>query len=296
MKKIKTLLFNLHTVLVVTIFVAGCNESTISTDDAVQVVVEGYLYQGEKIDSIHLTKTVSFESGDSIFPPITDATLTITSNNNRYTLQNIGNGYYNYPETDLSINVGETYSISVVYNNEEITSTTIVPSIPENIALSDSSVAIDTTFTRGFPPTNMGPSNNELNNNGLQLTWDNPNNDYFFVVIESIDPNAEAIVYATPDMPNMPEGFKPPTGNFFRFRSEPFKNNEYTINSRSLENYGMHRVKLYRVNQEYADLYENRQQDSRNLTEPLTNIKNGLGIFTAFSYAEATFNVIRKTE
>jgi hypothetical protein len=50
-------------------------------------------------------------------------------------------------------------------------------------------------------------------------------------------------------------------------------------------------VKVYRVNQEYVDLYENRQQDSRNLTEPLTNIKNGLGIFTAFSYAQAYFYV-----
>jgi hypothetical protein len=47
------------------------------------------------------------------------------------------------------------------------------------------------------------------------------------------------------------------------------------------------------VNQEYADLYENRQQDSRNLTEPLSNVNNGLGIFTAFSYDVAYFEVVK---
>jgi hypothetical protein len=81
-----------------------------------------------------------------------------------------------------------------------------------------------------------------------------------------------------------------PGGNFF-FRSSPFQGDLYTINTRSLEKYGRHRVKVYHVNQEYADLYENREQDSRSLTEPLTNIKNGLGIFTAFSYSEVYFDV-----
>ena len=35
---------------------------------------------------------------------------------------------------------------------------------------------------------------------------------------------------------------------------------------------GKHRVKVCRVNQEYADLYQSRNQDSRDLNEPLTNI------------------------
>jgi hypothetical protein len=75
------------------------------------------------------------------------------------------------------------------------------------------------------------------------------------------------------------------------FRSAPFRRNEYTLNATTLEKYGQHRVKIYRVNQEYADLYENRNQDSRNLTEPITNVVNGLGIFTAFSYADVYFDV-----
>jgi len=54
---------------------------------------------------------------------------------------------------------------------------------------------------------------------------------------------------------------------------------------------GKHRVKVYRVNQEYADLYQSRNQDSRDLNEPLTNIVNGLGVFSAFNSDSVFFEL-----
>lgn len=40
--------------------------------------------------------------------------------------------------------------------------------------------------------------------------------------------------------------------------------------------YGLHRVRVYRVNDEYAQLYATQQQDSRDLNfEPFTNIQGG---------------------
>jgi len=50
-------------------------------------------------------------------------------------------------------------------------------------------------------------------------------------------------------------------------------------------------VQVFRVNQEYVDLFENIDQDSRNLNEPPTNIANGLGIFTAFNSDSIFFEV-----
>ena len=61
-----------------------------------------------------------------------------------------------------------------------------------------------------------------------------------------------------------------------------------------IKQYGLHRIKVFRVNEEYANLYESVEQDSRDLNEPLTNIKNGLGIFTAFSCETVFLNVVRK--
>ena len=57
-----------------------------------------------------------------------------------------------------------------------------------------------------------------------------------------------------------------------------------------LEGFGTHEV---RVHQEYADPYENREQDSRDLNEPPNNINGALGIFSAFNSVAIPFEVIR---
>ncbi|MBC8181278.1 hypothetical protein H8E88_09140 [candidate division KSB1 bacterium] len=49
-------------------------------------------------------------------------------------------------------------------------------------------------------------------------------------------------------------------------------------------------MKVFRVNQEYGDLYQSRNQDSRDLNEPLTNIVNGLGVFSAFNCDSVFFD------
>ena len=77
------------------------------------------------------------------------------------------------------------------------------------------------------------------------------------------------------------------------FVSEPSNENSYEISYTSVSHYGRYSIRVYRVNQEYADLYTSRQQDSRDLNEPLTNIINGLGIFSAFNSREMFINVIR---
>jgi len=264
------------------LIITSCEENNSGTNTDRLVVLEGYLYQGEPVDSIHLTQTVSFESEDTIYTPVTDALVAIKWNDNQYVLQNIGNGYYSYTGSDLQVIEDNGYAISVESNGREITSNTTVPKKPEGVLLSDNVLYVDTTFS-------FGPYGN-TEDEGITVTWENPDNDYFFIVIENTDPDAADIVFGNGQFPG---GMQPP-GRMFRIRSEPFKNNSYTINSRSLEKYGEYRIKVYRVNQEYVDLYENRQQDSRNLTEPLTNVVNGLGIFTAFTYQEAFFLVEKK--
>jgi hypothetical protein len=80
-------------------------------------------------------------------------------------------------------------------------------------------------------------------------------------------------------------------GNFNfsrRFVTAPTTNNHYQVPQSDFNYIGKYKITLYRVNQEYVNLYATRQQDSRALNEPLTNVKNGLGIFTAFA-SDSTF-------
>ncbi|MCK5277265.1 MAG: hypothetical protein KAK04_01985, partial [Cyclobacteriaceae bacterium] len=80
-------------------------------------------------------------------------------------------------------------------------------------------------------------------------------------------------------------------GKNFSFITQPTQLDIYRIRGMTLQQYGTHRVKLYKVSKEYADLYETSEQDSRNLNEPINNINNGLGIFTSFNSNEIFFVV-----
>jgi hypothetical protein len=271
------------TLILILLFISSCKKSTDSTGSS-QLVLEGYLFQGEVVDSIHLTNSVSFESTDTTYPPVNDASIMINWNGKSYSLVGIGGGYYNSNDSRLSIEVGNTYSIEVKYKGKTSTSSTVVPAIPAGVILSDTIAYIDTIFTMG-PPDIGGGANGT---NSIKISWDDSDNGFYFVVIESLDPKATLIQQGNG---NFPGGNGPFQGKIFRMRSQPFQGSSYTLQTRSLERYGKHVAKVYRVNQEYADLYMNRQQDSRNLSEPITNVSNGLGIFTGFSYASVYFTV-----
>ncbi len=104
------------------------------------------------------------------------------------------------------------------------------------------------------------------------------------MAVEGLADDAEAI---------FPEQLQQRLGRF-RFISQPTTDTLYSINLLSLRDLGPHEVKVYRVNEEYNDLYENRAQDSRDLNEPPSNISNGLGVFSAFNSQSVLFVVVRE--
>jgi len=73
----------------------------------------------------------------------------------------------------------------------------------------------------------------------------------------------------------------------------PSTDTTLTVNGALLPSYGPYMVKIYKVNQEYADLYESEEQDSRDLNEPPSNIINARGIFSAFASDSVAFEVVK---
>lgn len=51
----------------------------------------------------------------------------------------------------------------------------------------------------------------------------------------------------------------------------------------SFSYYGTHQIILFKLNSEYAALYENSGTTSQSLTVPPTSIVNGYGIFTGIN-------------
>jgi len=267
----------------------ACNKDNSINSNSNKIVIQAYLYPGEPITNFQITNLLSFESADTIIRPISNAIVSISGNGKTYQLQAADtNGNYVYKGNDLQILPFNTYSLNVSYQNQQITAQTTVPAPPDSVALSDSTITYDSTlYTGGGIFSGQG---NTLPS--LSLSWKNPNADYFYIKIDNLEASPERISF----------GFRRnPSGTSIislgrRFVTQPVQSNSSELRiPNEIQYYGHYRILLYRVTKDYALLYENRQQDSRNLTEPYTNIQNGLGIFTAFSPSDSLFfRVIRK--
>lgn len=262
--------------------VAGCDSTSTEPEEADLVVVEAFLFAGEPIDDVRLTETVPLS--DTIdAPPINDASVVLYKNGVSYTLVPTGDsGYYAYPGDDLSIMAGDSIGIEISYLGGVATGETVVPQAPVGV-----SIDRDTLFVPEFGFGGGGPPGGGFNRENSQLAtnWENPDRLLHYVVIESRDDSAESII--PDDAPRFMRRFRlvvPPTQDDYHF-----------INMMELETLGQHVAKVYRVNEEYSQLYENRTQDSRDLNEPPSNILGGLGVFSAFNSDSVFFDVVRET-
>ena len=270
--------------------VSGCSEGTPLESERDRMVVMAYLYAGERVDDVRVTSTLALDADTTAAPPINDAAVAIIKDNLRYdlVLSEGDSGYYHYDGTDLDVNAGEAFSIEVDYLGRAATGETTVPDAPVGVAIDGDTMEVavfdPATFTPGTRP--------EFNDEALHVTWNNDNAALHYVVVDNVDTAAVEI-----ETGMVFPGGGPGGGDRqpFRFISQPTRRDSFVVTSRSLTHTGIHRVRVFRVNQEYADLYEGRQQDSRDLNEPATNIHDGLGVFTAFN-SDSVFFYLKEEE
>lgn len=257
---------NFILLLVFFLFVSCENVPDFEPDESIPVV-EAFLYTGNTVEDIKVTEIVPL-GGDTNDIEIDGLNIEILWNGNSYPLQNNTSkaGTYFYPESDLEIISGETYEIRFNYADKAVSSTTTIPAAPTGTALSRDTI----TLPQLNSLFDAAPLQNA--NLAIDIAWENPDRDYFFLVIENIEADPEAI-----DVGNI-------VNLGFEFVSTPTQNNFFTIFPFAhYSQFGTHRIIIYRVNEEYALLYETIDQDSRDLNEPFTNINNGVGIFSGFA-------------
>ena len=254
----------------------GCDSHSVLEPEIDQVVVQAFLYANEPVVDIKLTRTLALGSEDSLAPSINDAVVYLNRNGTRYDLVATtgDSGYYHYPGTDLVVENGDIFNIFVSYFGKLASGSTEVPTSPTNVSISETTLPIPTEMT--FPP------DPDQFNASVTVSWDSIPGALFYVTVDNIEANPLEIE-------NEFGGFRGRRPQ--RFISAPGSSNEYQVSRFMITHYGNHLVRVYRVNQEYADLYISRQQDSRDLNEPLSNIQNGLGVFSAFNSNSVTFTV-----
>ena len=254
----------------------ACTDSDLVGLDGDILVVRAFLFAGEPVADIRITTTVPLVSEDTLGIPVSDATVWLERDDVRFDLIATPGvaGAYHYPGSDLVVGAGEVFDLGISHGNESISATTLVPSPPEGFAVS-SDVMDVLDITAGFGGRGGGPGG--LAFGGLVVSWTNPERDLFFVAVDNLE--TDPVQIPAPEF----------IGRARRFVSAPTPADSTTISQFSLTHLGEHRIRLYHVNQEYADLYEGRVQDSRDLNEPPSNIRGGLGVFSAFTSSEGLF-------
>lgn len=261
------------------IFQSSCTEiEPINLEN--NFVVEAFIFAGEPVDRIRLKTTFPLSSTDDISKPINDAVVQLTKNGTTYELISSGaDGFYHYPNTDLEIATGDVFQLEVNYKDRIASAQTLVPSAPTDVEINIDIAAIPRTT---LDPFSLQTLRDTLQNLFINVTWNNPNEDWYYIVVENIETTKDPI---------FPQELEEAL-QAFRFVSDPTQNNFEFIIGAGLRHYGTHKVTVYRVNEEYADLFENSTQDSRDLNEPPSNIENALGIFTAFASDSVFFEII----
>jgi len=250
-------------------FMSSCGEalteSEINTD---MPIVESYLQEGSNSLTVALYSMEIYLGEDYVLSsPIGGQSLTV----NGMALTETSTGTYSLELGEDTLRGQQTFDLSFTYNGKSITAATTIPDkvtgltiSPEYITREESSSSYYFTF-------------DESDSIEINLTWDDPKGDYYQIYIESP---------ATADIPDMGG-----MGTQFRRRMmQPFRGGSYSTTSREFRTTGTYNIYVYRVNKDYADLYE--RVSSTDLANPTSAITNAFGVFTAMSVAKTTFKVI----
>lgn len=256
----------------------SCEEVPKFEPDDQLPVVEAFLYANKPVGDITITSVVPFGSMVEDVS-LSGLEISIVHNDTNYLLTEKSGapGNYFYDGTNLSIRSGENYQLAFDFNGRRVTSKTTVPFPPEGVSISDNEIFLPQIIERSDLLELL-----QSQGNNILVEWENPGGDYYFVVVENISENPEPI-----DLNNILD-FN------FRFISRPTQNDFFTLRPLAqFTQFGKHRIIVYRVNEEYALLYETLDQDSRDLNEPFSNITNGVGLFSGFA-SDTLYLEIRK--
>lgn len=253
--------------------ISGCETDSPLLPENELLVVRAYLYAGESVTDVQVTTTFGLTSDESTGLPINDAAVTLEKAGKIYPLRvsSGDSGYYHYAGNDLAVHVGDVFKIAVAHHGKTATAETIIPVPPHQLTVSDNEWLVHTSTP--------------FDTSSLTISWEGEET-FYFVVVENLEASPTPI-NPTP----LPGGSR---GQLRSFRSRPIRESQYLIRRFDLTYLGEHRAKVYKVNREYANLYAFGLQDSRNLNEPETNVKNGLGVFAGFSSAEVRFRVVKQ--
>ncbi len=200
----------------------------------------------------------------------------IDTDSGSHQFTNTGNGIYQDSTLIIMPEIG--YTLHFKYRGKIVKASTIVPSLPKDFTQSSTELSL----TKIESTTTFTPGSFQMND-PIDINWVNTDQSYYMIVVENTD--------------NQPELIRDTTSARFRvanFRNEPAIIDQYQIRDMQFQYFGNYTITLFHLNEDYAALYSSNSSSSQNLTNPTSNITNGLGIFTGISTDTLLFKVHKK--
>lgn len=264
---------------------------TISTDAINPIdkpVVEAFLRPNAPV-RLKVFTIKPFENATDSSKGINGLKITITGSDGRvFYLKNEKNGFYYSSPTELIGGVGSVYQLQFSFKNQLIIASAKIPEKPLNFKSNKQEISIkqvevvESNGVIGITSSSGGNSSNATNK--ITLTWSNPNSDYHFISYFNTNPNPESILKTPPGFPiiEIPSFTLPPDQSSITF-----------LHAENFKSYGTHGIVLYRLNSDYATLFETMNSSTQNIRTPNSMITNGLGIFTGIN-TDTVFIQIKK--
>ena len=274
--KFTDILFSLFSLILIVFILSSCSEDELLEFNDIPVV-ESYLTSGKPL-SIQITRKTPYDDNVRLSGDVIDALqIKLYYDGKERLIPSAGGGIFSDP--GFYPVEGITYKIEFNLNNWVVSSSTQIPSKPVNFAQSVKQITLP-SFTFGGGRPAGGPNMP----NPVKLTWTNTTQDYYMVVTENMETNPVAL-YNISDSTDIPWRI---------FRNEPTQSDQTEIPAMTFQYLGKHRIILFHLNADYAALYNNTGNTSQNLTNPITNVTNGLGIFTGINSDTLYLNVLRE--
>lgn len=247
-------------IVILITFISCEKETLIATTE--KPVVQAYLIPGKPV-LVKVNMQRGLVDTASYGLPITGLNISISNGAKTITLLETVNGQYSLSDKNF-ISTGKSYTMTFSYLNKEVSAKTTVPGMPKGLTISETVISIpqfspgtDTLDT--FIPVN--------------INWENPDKYDHLLILKNDEKYPSGISNG-----GGPFGFG---GAYRDIEVNTGITTSYEINRMTFRYIGYYTLYLYALNKEYVEILNASNSSSLNLTNPVTNIKNGLGIFTA---------------
>lgn len=241
-------------------FLYSCGEALMDYDINTKMpIVESYIQEGANSFTIKVFSMEEYLKDEiKLSKPISQLKVKV----NQTELTETSSGVYKFDLGEDTIRGGQKYTMQFDYNGKKIEASTTVPSKINSLSVDPQYIEFESSaYYYNFHDSTQ-----------VIVSWNDPDKSYYQVYIES--PGSQSILVY---------------GIFRRRTMQPFQGNTYRASIREFRTEGLHTIYVYRVDKEYAELYE--RISASDLANPVSFIQNAFGVFTSMSVAKVNVRV-----